>query len=83
MLDAFLGPWGGILAGIVSVVAALILGRWQGRAGERKRRDGQDAEAYRDTRKEIDNADIGTGATDAERVRMLDAISNRRGSGKD
>ena len=84
MLDAILGtitgPLGGLLAGIVAVVGALIWGRRQGRQGEAQRRAGQDARDYRETRKEIDNADLGHGATDQQRIDRLREIADRRGS---
>ena len=84
MLDAILGtitgPLGGLLAGIVAVVGAFLWGQRKGTTGERTRRAGQDAQDYRDTRKEIDNADLGHGATDQQRIDRLREIANRRGS---
>jgi type II secretory pathway pseudopilin PulG len=81
MVDALLGPLGGILAAVVSVVAALILGRWQGATRARADRAAKDARDYRDERQRIDRTDIGIGATDADRIDRLRAIANRRGSG--
>ena len=79
MLDALLGPLGGLLAGLVAVLGAVMLGRRQGRQGEAQRRAGQDARDYRETRKEIDNADLGHGATDQQRIDRLREIADRRG----
>ena len=79
MLDALLGPLGGLLAGLVAVLGAVMLGRRQGRQDEAQRRAGQDARDYRETRKEIDNADLGHGATDQQRIDRLREIAGRRG----
>ena len=49
------------------------------KAQERERRAGQDARDYRETRKEIDNADLGHGATDQQRIDRLREIAGRRG----
>ena len=80
LLGMLWGPIGGALAGIVAVLGAVLLGRRQGAKGERERRAGQDAREYRETRKEIDNADLGHGATDSERIDRLREIAGRRGS---
>jgi hypothetical protein len=61
------------------VVGALILGRWQGASGAREKRAGQDARDYQNERREIDSEDLGIGASDAERQRMLNDIAKRRG----
>ena len=79
MLETLLGPLGGLLAGVVAVLAALILGRRQGASGAREKRAGQDARVYQDERREIDGEGLGIGATDAERQRMLLDIAKRRG----
>jgi hypothetical protein len=79
LIDALLGPLGGLLAGVVAVVGALILGRWQGASSAREKRAGQDARDYQNERREIDNQDLGIGASDAERQRMLSDIAKRRG----
>jgi hypothetical protein len=83
MIDALLGPLGGILAGVVSVVAALVLGRWQGAARAKADRAAKDAKDYRNERQEIDRTDIGVGATDRQRIERLRGIADRRGAGKD
>ena len=87
MLDAILGavtgPLGGLLAGVAAVLGAVLLGRRQGRQNEAQRRAGQDAQDYRNERQAIDETDIGLGASDADRVRMLNDIADRRGTGKD
>jgi hypothetical protein len=82
MLDALLGPLWQYIAGAGAVIAALGLAWWRGRKGERDRRAAADAKAYQDTRREIDNADLGHGATDDERIKRLLDIANRGGSGK-
>jgi len=42
-----------------------------------------EARNYINTRKEIDNADLGIGATDAGRIERLHDIANRKRSGGD
>ena len=79
ILGTLLGPLGGLLAGIVAVLGAFLWGQRKGTAGERERRAGQEAADYRDTRKEIDNADLGHGATDQQRIDRLREIAGRRG----
>jgi len=78
LIDALLGSIGGLLAGVVAVVGALILGRWQGASGERERRSGQDARDYRDERQKIDAEDLGIGASDSELAKRLRDIADRR-----
>jgi hypothetical protein len=78
VIDALLGPIGGLVAGIAAILGALILGRWQGASGERERRSGQDARDYRDERQKIDTQDLGIGASDSERVDRLRDIAKRR-----
>ena len=79
LIAALVGPLGGLLAGIVAVLGAFLWGQRKGTTGERERRAGQDARDYRDTRKEIDNADLGHGATDSDRINRLREIAGRRG----
>ena len=79
LIDALLGPIGGLLAGVVAVVGALILGRWQGASSAREKRAGQDARDYQNERREIDSEDLGIGASDSERVDRLRDIAKRRG----
>lgn len=60
MLDAAVniitGPLGGLLAGIVAVLGALVWGRRKGAQDERQKREAQDAKDYQDTRGRIDDA---------------------------
>lgn len=70
-----------ILALIAAIGGAFVLGRWRGGRKAKQDRAQRDARDYRDTRKEIDNADLGHGATDDERVERLREIAERR-SGK-
>jgi hypothetical protein len=53
---------------------ALVVAYGKGRQAEKA--DG--ARAYRETRKEIDNADLGIGASDSERIDRLREIADRR-----
>ena len=58
----------------VSAAIALAVAYGKGRQAEKA--DG--AQAYRETRKEIDNADLGIGASDSERIERLREIADRR-----
>lgn len=46
-----------ILALVASVIAALVIGRWQGRSTERRKIDAAKDEAYRETRERMDDAE--------------------------
>jgi Flp pilus assembly protein TadB len=70
-----------ILAGAGALALSVLFGLWQRGAGKRQERAdraARDATDYRNTRKEIDNADLGHGATDAERVKRLREIADKR-----
>ena len=81
LLGIILGPLGAIIGGVALAVLAWVTGRQQGKRNERDKRTAEDAKAYQDKRKEIDNADLGHGATDAERIKRLQSIADRAGSG--
>jgi hypothetical protein len=83
MLDALLGPLGAALGGILAVAAAWLIGKHKGVTGERERRAGQDAADYVNERQAIDETDLGHGASDAERIRMLSDIADRHKRGED
>jgi hypothetical protein len=67
-------------AALAALVVSLLAMRRKGRTDERARRSAQDAADYSKTRKDIDNADLGHGATDADRIRRLQSIADKRGS---
>jgi len=81
--DLILGPLGAIIGGVALAVLAWVTGRQQGKRTAQDKRAAADAKAYRDKRKEIDNADLGHGATDAERIKRLQSIADRAGAGSD
>ena len=56
LLDALIGPLGGLLAGIVAVAVAWLTGRRKGAADATQKREAQDARDYRETRERIDEA---------------------------
>ena len=66
------------LGAAFAAALALAVAYSKGRQTEKAQRDASDAEAYRDTRKEIDNADLGIGATDQQRIDRLREIADRR-----
>jgi hypothetical protein len=68
-----------IVAGAVAIGAV-----WRSATvREQDKRAAEDAKAYQDKRKEIDNADLGHGATDVERIKRLQSIADRAGIGGD
>lgn len=88
MIDAVLGLLGfegpGALLAMFVGAAAVVFGAWwRGRqSGVTKERERAETD-YRDTRREIDDADLGLGATDSQRVDRLREIADRRGASKD
>ena len=83
IIGALWGPLGGVLGGLGALVVALVLGRWQGSRGAQAKRDAQDGKDYIAERRRQDEMDVGHGATDDERLRMLKRIRDRNGAGKD
>ena len=73
LLQAVLGPLGGILAGAAAVVAALVLGRWQGAQNERNNRNADELEAQERGRKAVRDG-RASGNTPDERVRNNDGM---------
>jgi len=65
-----------MLAGLAALAA--IIFRQRGRAADKR---AQEAQGYAEKRKEIDNADLGIGATDAERIKRLHDIADRQRGG--
>ena len=77
-----------IIAGIVGLIALAIgavggqmFGRMRGKREGRKDADNDASKDYMNKRKEIDNADLGIGATDAERIKRLHNIADRQRGG--
>jgi len=83
LLGIILGPLGAIIGGVALAVLAWLTGRQQGKRAAQDKRAATDAKAYRDKREEIDNADLGHGATDLERIQRLLDIEHRKGAGSD
>ena len=74
-----------IVAALTALTALLaVLGAvyGKGRADQRKTRAADDAEDYINERKRQDDLDVGHGATDLERIRLLKTISNRNSKRK-
>jgi hypothetical protein len=73
-----------VLGGVLAIIAAIGAAFMRGRKGEADRTTARNAADYQKTRKEIDHADLGHGATDAQRIDRLREIADRRGgSGSD
>ena len=67
IISALVGPLGGIIGGIGAIIAALVLGRWQGGRDAKAKRDADDmTDAYNRerTRNEIDRNTSGPDARD-------------------
>ena len=78
---------GGDWAALVGIVGAVVVGLFAAfgmgrKSGADKERDAASRD-YQETRKEIDNADLGLGADDSGRIDRLRAIADRRSAGKD
>jgi hypothetical protein len=72
----------GILETIGALLAALGAAWFFGRRSQRKDTAAKGAKDYAKERKKID-AEIGSvGSTDAERIKRLQSIAKRRGTGK-
>lgn len=77
------------LAAILTAIAGGIIAVWgmaikAGRDGKKKaneERNAADARAYIEERRRQDRLDLGVGASDAERIRMLHDIADRGGAG--
>ena len=82
IIGALIGPVGGIVAGIGAIIAALFLGRYTGGRDARVKRDAQDGKDYIKERGKIDDEISGIGGNDADNIKRLRAIANRRGAGK-
>lgn len=74
IIDLIFSPLGAILGIIISAMATWLTGRASGKSSVERKLD----KAYRDERKEIDNEDLGLGATDATRVERLRDIAGKR-----
>lgn len=70
VLDLVIGPLGAIIAAFVTAGAVFFAGK--------KSADYDAEKAYRKSRKEIDDADLGLGATDDERIKRLRDIAAGR-----
>jgi hypothetical protein len=86
MFDLLLGPLGGVLAAAMGFLGLWVKSRLdqaQGAADATAKRDAQSAAEYIAERKRQDEVDVGHGATDAERIGLLEAIRDRKRTGKD
>ena len=70
------------LTALTAILAVLGAVYGKGRRDTNVRRDIQGLEDYRNERKRQDGLDVGHGATDAERIRLLKTIANRNSKRK-
>jgi hypothetical protein len=76
--------WAAAIVGFfVMAWVALWRAKQQGAADATAKRDAQNAAEYIAERKRQDEIDVGHGATDAERIEMLESIRDRPRTGKD
>ncbi|HEV8033409.1 hypothetical protein [Yoonia sp.] len=73
LLQTILGPLGGTLAGLGAVIAALVLGRWQGAKSERNKRNADEIKAQERGRQAVRDG-RASGNTPDERVRNNDGM---------
>lgn len=66
------------LAVLIALVGTGFSMFWAGIAKGRADRDADDAMEYRETRGKLDNADLGLGASDSERIDRLRDLANGR-----
>jgi hypothetical protein len=71
-----------VLSALTAILAVLGAVYGKGRSDARKTRAADDAEDYINERKRQDDLDVGHGATDLERIRLLKAIANRNSKRK-
>jgi hypothetical protein len=88
MIDLFgLGNIGTTIALVLGALAALWGAIWKAKRDGAKdataKRDAQNAAEYIAERKRQDEIDVGHGASDLERIGMLEAIRDRPRTGKD
>ena len=71
-----------IIAGTGLVALFGLLMRWMGGRDAKAKRRADDAESYIKERSKIDDEVSGIGGNDADNIKRLRAIANRRGAGK-
>lgn len=72
----------GLIEAIAAVVAAIGAAWFFGRRSGAAKRDAEHGSDYIAERKRQDGLDVGHGASDAERIRMLNDIANRNSKRK-
>ena len=72
----------GLIETIGAVIAAIAAAWFFGRRAGAAKRDAKHGEDYIAERKRQDEMDVGHGASDADRIRMLEHIRDRNGKRK-
>ena len=72
----------GLIEAIGAVIVAIGAAWFFGRRSGASKRDAKHGADYIAERKRQDEMDVGHGASDAERIRMLERVRDRSGSGK-
>ena len=73
LAQALFGPLGGIIAGVGAVIAALVLGRWQGATNAKDKQNADELEALDKGRKAVRDG-RASGDTPDQRVRKNDGL---------
>lgn len=82
MIDLLLGGVVPYLVGIVTLLVAALGLYLRGRSDNKKDVEREQTSDYMNKRKEIDNADLGIGSTDDDRIKRLhDLAGGKRGGG--
>lgn len=80
LILSLLSPFWPYIAGALGILGALFLGRRQGRVNERDRQAAKDAKADLQAHERINNAETGSGMSDAERVDRLRDFAAKHGA---
>jgi hypothetical protein len=81
MLESLMGLNLQTILAAIAGLGIVIGGAWMrisGAKAERNKRAAQDARAYREGRTNADNADLGHGASDIERIKRLQSFADKR-----
>jgi len=82
VIDLLLGGVVPYLVGIVTLLVAALGLYLRGRSDNKKDVEREQTSDYMNKRKEIDNADLGIGSTDDDRIKRLhDLAGGKRGGG--
>ena len=80
ILDLITGGIGPYLIAAGSAVLAIVMAFFRGKASANAKRDARDAKANEQAHGRMNDADLGIGATDSERVKRLRGFAAKHGN---